>query len=330
MFSEFSNIHVDYQSGQQEFWTGRKTTFGIEPQYWYQHILCGSLKTIEDHKTLDFGILGYACDEGVKRNHGRLGALEGPKAIREKLAKLPLHFQDKSVIDYGNIICTNNDLESCQNTFSIAISKLVEKSIFPIALGGGHDIAYAHYKGLKKVFPKKRIGIINFDAHFDLRPLETSPNSGTPFYQILSEFLEKGEKIDYFAIGIQKQSNTKQLFEIAEMFNVDFVLSDMCSNSKEVIQTLQLKLKQIITANDYLYLTIDMDGFSSAYASGVSAPSPLGFDPKFVYLILDFILKSKKVISCDIAELNPKYDQNQQTASLAAKLVDFIVMQSYY
>jgi formiminoglutamase len=68
-----------------------------------------------------------------------------------------------------------------------------------------------------------------------------------------------------------------------------------------------------------------MDGFSSAYAPGVSAPSPLGFAPSFVYEALAFLFQSKKVISCDIAELNPDFDVDDSTAGLAARLVDYIV-----
>ena len=71
-------------------------------------------------------------------------------------------------------------------------------------------------------------------------------------------------------------------------------------------------------------MSIDLDGFSSAYAPGVSAPSPLGFAPHFVYKILSFIFASKKVISCDLAELNPTLDQDNITSNLAAKLVDHI------
>ena len=66
-------------------------------------------------------------------------------------------------------------------------------------------------------------------------------------------------------------------------------------------------------------------GFSSAYAPGVSAPSPLGFTPNFMYKMLQFLFDTKKVISCDIAELNPTLDTDNLTANLAAKLLDFIV-----
>jgi formiminoglutamase len=71
---------------------------------------------------------------------------------------------------------------------------------------------------------------------------------------------------------------------------------------------------------------IDLDGFSSAYAPGVSAPSPLGFAPLFVYKVLAYVFESKKVISCDIAELNPDFDIDENTASLAAKLIDYMIL----
>ena len=73
-------------------------------------------------------------------------------------------------------------------------------------------------------------------------------------------------------------------------------------------------------------MTIDLDGFSSAYAPEVSAPSPLGFTPYFVFKLLLFLFETKKVISCDIAELNPTFDNDGVTSILAAKIVDFIVL----
>ena len=191
------------------------------------------------------------------------------------------------------------------------------------------DIAYGHFKGIYnavKNTSKNKIGVINFDAHFDLRPMESIPNSGTPFNQIISEQNEIGEKVDYFAIGIQQQSNTKQLFDIAKHEDVEYIINYDCESSSAKLQALKEKLQPFIDRNDYLYITIDMDGFSSAYAPGVSAPSPLGFTPFFVFKVLKFLFETEKVISCDIAELNPKLDNDNLTANLASKIVDFIVM----
>jgi len=320
---------VNYKSGFKKNWIGRNSNPTLKNQYWHQEIELNSLEEISNGKT-DIALLGYVCDEGVRRNLGRVGAQQGPKFIREKLAKLPIHFNTKKVTDFGDIVCIDKQMEACQLAFSKAIEKLITQNIFPIAIGGGHDIAYAHYKGIQAALqnkPNKKIGIINFDAHFDLRPVETVSNSGTPFNQIISEAKKANEVVNYFAIGIQQQSNTKELFDIANKQNVSYVLNSDCETDTASLKTLQKKLIPFIEASDYLYITIDMDGFSSAYAPGVSAPSPLGFTPSFVFKVLHFLFQTNKVISCDIAELNPLLDSDNSTSILAARLVDFIVME---
>lgn len=327
-----SKLNADYQSAQRLYWTGRKSNPDIGKQYWYQEVDLLDISEFEEasvKKKIDIALIGYVCDEGVRRNLGRVGAQQGPRVLRERLAKLPIHFEEKRVVDVGDIICLEEDMEACQQEFSNIISQVVKNNTFPIAIGGGHDMAYGHFKGLWNVVKntsKKRIGIINFDAHFDLRPIETKPNSGTPFNQILNEQKTENNHVDYFAIGIQHQSNIKQLFNIAKDENVEYAVNYDCESSKAELQALKDRLQPFIDRNDYLYITIDMDGFSSAYAPGVSAPSPLGFTPYFVFKMLKFLFETKKVISCDIAELNPTLDRDNLTANLAAKIVDYIVM----
>lgn len=317
-------FNVEYQPAQKNYWSGRKSNPDIGNQYWHQEVELLDINNIENTQ-IDIALIGYVCDEGVRRNLGRVGASQGPSAVRERLAKLPIHFETKKVADLGNIICIEEDMESCQQAFASSIVKLIKKGIFPIAIGGGHDMSYGHFLGIYnsvKDTDKKRIGIINFDAHFDLRPVEGKTNSGTPFNQILNEF----ENASYFAVGIQRQANTKELFDIAKNNNVNFAINYDCESSKEELDALKNRLKPFIDSCDHVYITIDMDGFSSAYAPGVSAPSPLGFTPYFVFKMLHFLLETNKVISCDIAELNPTLDRDNLTANLAAKLVDFVVM----
>ncbi len=324
-------INAEYKPAQKEYWEGRKSNPDMENQYWHQQIEIFDVGNLQKHTLTEEGIsialVGYVCDEGVRRNRGRIGADKGPKALRERLAKLPIHFESRRVADVGDIVCCDHDMESCQELFSILITRLIEQKVFPIAIGGGHDISYGHFMGIWNVVKstgKRKIGIINFDAHFDLRPVEGKGNSGTPFNQIISKLKNKNEEIDYFAIGIQQQSNTKELFEIANTKQVDFVLNYDCESSNTELEAIKNKLLQFIAKNDYLYITIDMDGFSSAYAPGVSAPSPLGFTPYFVFKMLLFLFNTNKVISIDLAELNPSLDRDNHTANLAAKLVDFI------
>lgn len=316
----FKDLKVDYKAGDKNNYSGR--TSKLENQYWHQEIADGNMGDFKFDDTTNIGLIGYVCDEGVRRNQGRIGAKKGPKSVRNKLGSLPIHFENKKITDFGDVICLGDNLEDCQTAFSKTICKLITNNILPIAIGGGHDIAYANFNGIKnalKSTTKNKIGIINFDAHFDLRKVEAQPNSGTPFNQILSE----NNNVDYFAIGIQQQSNTKELFEIAKTKNVSFVSNFECETFTE---SLKNKLNSFVKNVDYLYITIDLDGFSSGYAPGVSAPSPFGFSPIFVQQVLNFLFKSKKIISCDIAELNPDFDVDNTTSALAAKLVDFMVL----
>ena len=323
---DFSLLTSNYEQPQKTDWSGRPTNPEIGKQYWHQHIEFSDLNSMEEASVKDnrhIGLLGYACDEGVRRNLGRIGAKHGPYACRQQLAKLAYHTPEKTVFDFGNVVCSDHEMEACQDNLRKAVSALLRSSIFPIIIGGGHDITYGHFKGVREALintSKPKIGIINFDAHFDLRPLEDQPSSGTPFYQILTEYPETTQ---YFALGIQEQSNTKELFNIAEAKNVDFLLNYECEVSN--FEFIKSRLSDFVDKNDWLYVTLDMDGFASSYAPGVSAPSPLGFTPYFVLKTLKFLLDTKKVMSFDIAEINPEYDKDNLTANLAARIIDFVV-----
>ena len=124
-------------------------------------------------------------------------------------------------------------------------------------------------------------------------------------------------------MGIRKDANDKTLFKTANDLGVDYIENN--GFSKEYAKAIVMKLLDFIQKVDYIYLTIDMDGFSSAYSPGVSAPSPLGFRPKIVLETLETIIKSKKLISMDIAEMNPKYDIDGHTAKLAASLIHYVI-----
>ncbi len=308
-------------------WVGRPSNPDKGNQYWHQEIKIVNLES--ETLDADMALLGYACDEGVRRNLGRIGAAQGPTSIRERLAKHPIHFDGRRIVDTGDVVCLRHAMELAQEMLADKVCRLLDAGVFPIVLGGGHDMAYGHFNGIKR-FAKgeaKRVGIINFDAHFDLRPVEENTNSGTPFSQIFAENQDGNIDVSYFAVGIQRQANTKELFQIAESPDIDYAVNFECESSNPEFGVLKAKLDAFIDKQDWVYITIDMDGFSSAYAPGVSAPSPLGFTPYFVFKMLRAILSSKKVVSCDLAELNPTLDRDSITANLAAKLVDFIVME---
>ncbi|MFT7055236.1 MAG: formiminoglutamase [Roseivirga sp.] len=310
----------------KRLWKGRDEPRFGQSNYWHELVQCCQLNDITSTQHKQIILLGYACEEGVRRNQGRLGAAEGPDAIRKMMAVLPNHFETKiGLFDVGNFECSDQELEDVQTFLGHSVAELLQLGAFPVLLGGGHDIAYAHYTGIRaflnQALKKESIGVINLDAHFDLRSKEQGNTSGTPFFQMAKDCQEEGQEFHYLCLGIQKAANTKLLFDTAERLGAEWLeSSDYTINNWEDIEH---KLNSFLAKVDHVYLTIDLDGFSSAYAPGVSAPSPMGFTPDVVLKTLEVLFQSKKVISMDLAEMNPVYDQDNATARLAARLVHF-------
>lgn len=311
-----------YTITSQEYYSGRRSEQNL---YLHEKISCMDIHSLRPSHSKRLALLGYACDEGVKRNQGRVGAVKGPLAIRKQLGKLPNNLDhDTQLLDVGTINCCNNSLVESQNALSEKVRLLLDSEIFPIVLGGGHDIAYGTYNGIKEhLGDSKIIGIINFDAHFDLRSNKKEGTSGTPFYQIAKEGEEVGRAFHYLCLGIREDANDKLLFQTAKELDVKYILRDTfrIEFHNEINSWINAFIKNV----DAVYVTVDLDGFSSAYAPGVSAPSPMGFTPDVVLASLKTIINSGKLCALDIAELNPTYDIDDQTARLAASLIHTVL-----
>lgn len=277
---------------------------------------------------LGFAFLGFKSDAGVKLNKGRTGAAKGPDSIRKELKNLPCQFsKDISLYDAGDISCIDDNLEEAQEALSNAVQRILDLNLFPILLGGGHEIAFGHYKGifnhLKSTGEEKNIGIINFDAHFDLRPYPKGGTSGTMFKQIADLAVDKHINYSYFCIGIQKSGNTVSLFNTAHELGVDYILAKDMINMD--YYPMMEKLDDFMRQQDHIYITVCSDVFSSAFAPGVSAPQPLGLDPEKGLIFLKYILRSKKTISFDIAEVSPRFDKDDTTANLASIIIFTVI-----
>ena len=268
-------------------------------------------------------LCGFCCDLGVEQNKGRVGAKLGPDTIRKALSNLASH-NEFTLCDSGNIVA-DQDMSLTQKLYAKQIESLLKQHNVVIGLGGGHEIAWGSYKGLLSSSSKKRIGIINFDAHFDLRQSSPFASSGTPFRQIAEHCEENNQAFNYACIGVSEASNTLALFDYAHKTNVRYLLDHECDFEKATA-LLSPMLKEV----DELYVTICLDAFPSYLAPGVSAPSSLGIDPRFVIKLINWIAKNQKLLSfkwrlSDIAEMNPTYDIDNSTARLAARLIFEIV-----
>lgn len=320
-----------YEVADFQVWQGRvDSRENYDAFRWHQWIKPLDLRQPLPEFTgkMGFALLGFCCDEGIRRNRGRQGASSGPEGIRRELANLPCSFSSEvSLFDAGNITCTDGELMKSQAALEQAVFCLRQAGLFPLVMGGGHETTLGHFRGqadfLRQKDGKCDLGILNFDAHFDLRPFDGEGNSGTMFRQIADDACQRGEVFRYFCMGIQRSSNTLELFKTAQQLGASYLLAgDISMQCDEHIME---KLDTFMQSVPNLYVTICADVFASSFAPGVSAPQPLGLHPEMVLKYLKHILRTHKVVGFDIAEVSPRFDHDRATASLA-KVILFAVV----
>jgi len=333
------SIFSGYHPPKDGTWTGRIDDPDDFHSYrWHQII---ELLDISQEKTnlifegsKGFCFLGFCCDVGVERNLGRTGASKGPSSIRLEMSNLSCSFsRNTRLFDAGDIYCIDKDLSTAQEDLAKAVKIIRSMGLFPIVLGGGHELAFGHYNGIIDLlrdtkYKNKRsnefsLGIINFDAHFDLRPYQQGASSGCMFSQITDLCQEKKIHFSYMCIGIQKHSNTMSLFKRADKLGVKYILAKDISDN--TIPKIKKRIDCFINAHEHIYLTICTDVISSAFAPGVSSPQPFGLQAENALTLIKHVVGSGKVISFDIAEVSPRFDEDNRTAKLAAIIVYAVV-----
>lgn len=299
----------------ESIWTGRVDDVEDRASFRYHQVVD---QTDINQISGGCAIIGFECEEGVRRNKGRLGAAEAPNALRSGLANLPWRFPEAAgLFDVGNIACAGEDLESAQQQLGEAVAAILLKGAAPIILGGGHETLYGHYLGVREAIGKDAtLGIVNIDAHFDLRPYDEQPSSGTMFRQIL----ESDKNSRYFVAGIQRYGNTQELFDRADLLGVTYVHEDEMIPGH--LDQLMAALDDFIEQHDAIMLTLCTDVLNAAFAPGVSAPSPFGLDPTTVRAIIRKVAGQEKTRSFDICEVNPTLDENGRTVKLGAYFVN--------
>ncbi|RNI21949.1 formimidoylglutamase [Rufibacter latericius] len=311
-----------YKPSDKTSWRGRTDLpDGGLGQRWHQVVQVVDLSSEIPSGGGNVAFLGFCCDEGVRRNQGRVGAAAGPDAIRQAMSPFAEHLPDGAqLFEAGDVICPNQQLEEAQVQLGRKVELLLKKGYRPLLLGGGHETAYGHFLGIRTFLKEgEKLGIINFDAHFDLRSVEPFPSSGTPFLQIAQDLEKAGQPFHYFCLGIQEYGNTRKLFQTADQLGAEYITAQALQSEEKNSHLFQIK--SFIQKVDRLYVSIDLDVFAAAFAPGVSAPTSLGLFPQDFLPLLREILNSGKVLSMDVVELNPIFDSDHRTAKLAASLI---------
>ncbi|HDN9006142.1 TPA: formimidoylglutamase [Aeromonas veronii] len=267
-------------------------------------------------------LFGFSCDEGVRRNKGRIGAAGAPLVVRKLLANTAWHL-NRPVYDGGDVSCPDGDLDAAHCHLAERVAAALELGHFPLVLGGGHEVAFGSWSGLNNhLGGNGKIGIINLDAHFDLRMKQEQASSGTPFFQIAEQCAAQGTPFHYACLGVAETANTQALFARADELGVWYVKDE--AMSERALPTLLSGLDAFIADCDHLYLTIDLDVLPGSVMPGVSAPAARGVELAVIEPLIAYIRVSGKLRLADLAEYNPTLDQDNRSARVAARLVHLL------
>ncbi|MGE7602249.1 agmatinase family protein [Peribacillus sp. NPDC097675] len=275
------------------------------------------LKSVEEREKPDCVFFGAPLS---RSSISPSGASEFPEYFRRSWKGFStynmdydLDFSGMQVWDIGDIAMHGTDINLCHRFIretSNAVHNHFRDSLIG-GIGGDHSTTAMLVKGMKEIYPDKKIGILQFDTHFDLRdPSEQGPSNGTPMRQLIEAGTVEGKHIHN--IGLHGFYNTKELCDYAKKKGVRYVPLRLARKYgleqvvSEILNTLENEV-------DMIYVTIDMDVLDMTYAPGVPAATSGGMRPEELLEAVFLAGSHKKVKAFDIVCLDPLRDTIRQT-----------------
>jgi formiminoglutamase len=254
------------------------------------------------------------------------GASFAPDAIRRCLNSFTTYnieeetdISNQKIIDFGDITMHPTSIEECHERIYQAAKEVTQTQAAPltIILGGDHSITTSTVKAIKET--KGTVGIIQLDAHHDLRNTEDGgPTNGTPFRRLIEEGHLKGEHL--IQIGIRNYANAKAYHDYAIENGVTvYTMKDV--RQRGISELIQTALTQLDPKVDTIYLSVDMDVLDQAFAPGCPAIGPVGMDPDTLAEAVQQAIHHPKVQTMDIVEIDPTLDIRDMTSRIASLLI---------
>lgn len=274
--------------------------------------LAGADSVREDTEVV---LVGFPSDAGVARNGGRVGAAEGPRAIREALYKMTPDGSDPD--PFSRLLDRTSDLGDVRVTGSVDDDQArLARALSPhlgnrtvIVIGGGHETAYGHLLGY--IEAGREIHVLNWDAHADVRePHPEGGHSGSPFRQALEH--PTGRVRSYSVAGAHPWRVASA--HAAYVRQHGRLVWDRDLDAPTVENMVEE------TAGPAM-ASFDIDAVESAAAPGVSAPGVGGMRPSLWLRAAEACGRAPAFQSFEVVETNPRFDVDGRTATLAALTV---------
>jgi arginase len=218
---------------------------------------------------------------------------------------------------------------------------------FPIIMAGDHSTAYGTIAGIKKAFPKKRLGVVWIDAHADIHTPYTTPSGNMHGMSLamacsLDNFERKvndprGETTDYWEqiknvgtpgpkikpediVYIAVRDFEKPENYLINKYNINFIEIDDVRKLGGI--AIAQRTLQMLSHCDLIYVSFDVDSLDSRISQGTGTPVPNGLTVEEARLINATLCKDPKVVAWEICEVNPTLDTENRMAETAFEIME--------
>jgi arginase len=294
-------------------------------------------------------IIGFPMDLGA----GRRGVDMGPSALRIAGIKEKLEKLGYKVIDSGDIFIKImerqkvanqklkylNEILRTSKTLANKVEKVLEKSQFPLCIGGDHSMALGSIAGISSYCRKNKLkfGVIWIDAHADMNTDKTTPSGnihGMPLSAALGIGNESLVNLSGFSpkvlpgncalIGIRSIDSLEKM-SIKKVNPTVYTMADI--DKLGIHRIISRVLKQFRERVDHIHVSFDLDSVDPSVAPGVGTPVTGGLSYRETHLLMESIADCGCISSLEVTEVNPILDFQNKSAVFAADVVASIMGQ---
>jgi formimidoylglutamase len=272
------------------------------------------LRDLQDDGEADVVIAGEPFDAAVI---GRRGAATGPSGIRTALAGVTTHSfdagsaaADLAIRDLGDADVSSIDAASIQRRVAALAEDVHHLDALPVFLGGDNSLTYANVSPL---LDGGSVGIVNFDAHLDVREVRETPTSGTPYRQLLEAGLDA-----YACVGARHHETSTPYVEYVRERGGEILTAETVGrNPDAALDWTSTALSDV----DAVYVSVDCDVLDAGAAPGVSAPTPGGLTTRELFRLVRQLGGEDRLAGVEVVECAPPLDSDDRTARAAARTV---------
>jgi len=209
-----------------------------------------------------------------------------------------------------------SSLEDALLALEKAVTAVLQKGGIPFVLGGSNDQSYANASALMNVNgggPK--IGVVNIDAHLDVRPLKNGQvHSGSPFRLLLEDkrfsgTTSKGKFIEFASQGNQCSIEHVRYLQ-QKQCKIYWLNTLRCSTVDEHFKSVLNDLSDEKSKNPRdVFVSFDLDAVCGRDAPGVSAVGSVGLSSEEALNICVLAGSAPHVRLFDLSEFNPVVDE---------------------